>query len=492
MIAIILLIAFVAFSFIGLAMQFKKVGVAPWKALIPVYNRYIQYYLYWDDNKPKALVLTILELVLSAVGTMCVFYILGALGIASGLYSKLGATANLTNSISAVLFLAVTVIAIWIIQNVFLQFKKASSFSKSVAFSIGLVLLNPVFEALLAFTNAIYVPYDLKVDEITEEDLQEINIEDTDIQNSEDQKEETKQDDNYYTKSLTDRREDLSNDRLIEKERVNTPAIIGTIVACMLFLLILAYMTGKIIKDKETTKNEQLSLELMENIPEMNTIEVKLEYGENTTMSGTFSKVPDELKGQLDLSQYEEYNIEITIGDIDTKTMGYQQIPLTLTLTDKYNQSITKNETIGINVVNEITPVISLNLPYLSGAKLTKEDVINNVKAVSEEKRGEFVYSETKEDGTYYVDFGNADFSKTGTYEIVVNAYDGDQVTASKFTIIVEASSTTETQEKYRYWDDAGNVYTEEEIANFTKEGKDFRIVDVEPDVKPPYVKDEE
>lgn len=107
---------------------FAKAGVPGWKALIPFYNLYVEYGLTWKAN--MAFIVIALQLVspiLSNTGNG----ILTLIGFA-------GAIAGLVLSIIG--------------QN-----KLARSFGHGVGFTVGLVLLEPVFLMILGFGSSEYI-----------------------------------------------------------------------------------------------------------------------------------------------------------------------------------------------------------------------------------------------------------------------------------------------------------------------------------------------
>ena len=111
---------------------FTKAGEAGWKSIIPYYNVYTQYKLTW---KPA------------------MFWIGLALTLmASFAGAAAGEDPNLAISlVVALLNLAVTVI------NCVSMYWLARSFGKGTGYTIGLILLEPLFMILLGFGDAEYI-----------------------------------------------------------------------------------------------------------------------------------------------------------------------------------------------------------------------------------------------------------------------------------------------------------------------------------------------
>lgn len=114
---------------VGLWCIFEKADEAGWKSLIPFYNVYILYKLAWSSK--HAIIVTILLVILDALNTVSVYipnvkYIYLVVGVALLVYAIIG------------------------------NYKLSRAFSYSGAFTVGLVLLNPIFILILGKGNAYY------------------------------------------------------------------------------------------------------------------------------------------------------------------------------------------------------------------------------------------------------------------------------------------------------------------------------------------------
>lgn len=104
--------------------QFKKAGVeGAWKAWIPFYWNYVEFDLYYKKEY---------------------FWVWLGLSILAGVFQDSGA-------LSAIFGL------LQVAMLVLLAYNKAKAFGKSDAFTVGLVLLNIIFEGILALGDAQYI-----------------------------------------------------------------------------------------------------------------------------------------------------------------------------------------------------------------------------------------------------------------------------------------------------------------------------------------------
>ena len=111
---------------------FTKAGEAGWKALIPIYNTYIQYKISWS-------------------GWM--FLVLIALSAAQGVMAKLSQDGG-----SAVFTILAGVLALAMLVFYFLtSFKLSEAFGHGLGFAIGLFLLQPVFVLILGLGYSVYI-----------------------------------------------------------------------------------------------------------------------------------------------------------------------------------------------------------------------------------------------------------------------------------------------------------------------------------------------
>ena len=104
---------------------FQKAGQPGWVSIVPFYNSYIEYKIYWGNGW-----LFLVPLVLTFLGAVPV--------------------------IGGVLVLAAAIIGI------ITKYRQAVAFGQGIGFTIGLVLLNPIFCMILGFGNYEYfgIPMD--------------------------------------------------------------------------------------------------------------------------------------------------------------------------------------------------------------------------------------------------------------------------------------------------------------------------------------------
>ena len=142
-----IMVPVIAFILFCMARVFMKAGQPWWKAIIPVYNE-------WTESRVVA----------KAHPVLCVFYV--ALLASSyvymivmmfpqywvfyyetSMYSPMGA-------LLWMLFLSAWYIPLFVLY-IFVMIRLAKSFGQSGGFAVGLILLYPVFIAILAFNSSI-------------------------------------------------------------------------------------------------------------------------------------------------------------------------------------------------------------------------------------------------------------------------------------------------------------------------------------------------
>ena len=122
---ILLVVAYFVLKIVANWKIFEKAGQPGWAAIVPFYKQYIEFKIYWGNG-----LLFLVPLVLSLLGFIP---LLGTLLVIAS-----------------------------IVINVVTQYKKAVSFGQGVGFTIGLVLLAPIFNMILGFGQYQYlgVPQD--------------------------------------------------------------------------------------------------------------------------------------------------------------------------------------------------------------------------------------------------------------------------------------------------------------------------------------------
>ena len=125
---------------------FTKAGEKGWKAIIPVYNAYTAYKLFW--NKKMFWVTLVLGVVTAIVG--CIG--LGSLGV----FAELGEGDGL--AVAGVLFsilFVIMLIPLFILGIIYCS-RMSKSFGHGAGFTVGLVFLNIIFVLILAFGKSEY------------------------------------------------------------------------------------------------------------------------------------------------------------------------------------------------------------------------------------------------------------------------------------------------------------------------------------------------
>ncbi|MBQ6557847.1 MAG: hypothetical protein IJL81_00600 [Clostridia bacterium] len=112
---------------------FTKAGEKGWKAIIPVYNEFVMYKISWK--------------------TMF-FWIMFALAVAGSIVSSLAGTGQNANGI--LLFLAFVLLIADCVIGIIQLHNLSKAFGHGAGFTVGLVLLNPIFMLILAFGSSEY------------------------------------------------------------------------------------------------------------------------------------------------------------------------------------------------------------------------------------------------------------------------------------------------------------------------------------------------
>ena len=141
-------------------------------------------------------------------------------------------------------------------------------------------------------------------------------------------------------------------------------------------------------------------------------------------------------------------NIKVDkVQDFNAKKVGNQTLKVTFTDGDKTIQKDVK-----ITVKDTKKPEIVLKKDKVTIAAGDKLDLKDNVKSVKDPVDGVLKYSgkEIKKSG-YYIDKGKLNTKKSGTYEVIIKAFDANgNKTEKKFKVIVKekekAIATTEGQ----------------------------------------------
>ncbi len=106
---------------------FVKAGEPGWKCLIPIYNYYTQYKITWDGRM--------------------YFVLLILIGISSALSNATGVLA----AVAGVVGIAMLII------NVIENHKLSISYGHGIGFTVGLLLLHPIFMLILGFGGSQYI-----------------------------------------------------------------------------------------------------------------------------------------------------------------------------------------------------------------------------------------------------------------------------------------------------------------------------------------------
>ena len=123
------------------------------------------------------------------------------------------------------------------------------------------------------------------------------------------------------------------------------------------------------------------------------------------------------------ISSYEGDNIEI-VSDIDTSKVGEQEMIVEVT-----KDGISKTIPILVNVVDVVSPEISINEEKVSRTEGETFDINSNIADILDDVDGKLNYvlndQVNDENRTYYTYYSDSDINAVGTHNITVKAVDG-------------------------------------------------------------------
>ena len=230
-----------------------------------------------------------------------------------------------------------------------------------------------------------------------------------------------------------------------------------------------------------------------------------VEAGENLTITKNEEanvEMPDILKNYV-VSIPEEATVKAELPN--TKFLGETNITFVIEKEDKYGRTVTNTQLVPIVVEDNTAPEITLEADTITASDIA--GVKANVKSVVDPVFGEYLYSENKEAGTWFLD-GKIDFKKTGEYKVNVVVNDNGKKIEKPMTVkvkveekqeekpeekqeVTQATQTTptitptpkptqkptQTGPVYVFEDEEGNKYTQEEFDNLFADG-DYELSD--------------
>ncbi len=127
----VILLIWLVIYIVSLWKIFTKAGEAGWKSIIPIYSSYVQYSIIWNTK---------------------MFWVTFGLSIVSNIIS----TINRGNPSTILTLLSVIISIISVIIFILASHKLSKAFGHGAGFTVGLVLLNPIFMLILAFGSSEY------------------------------------------------------------------------------------------------------------------------------------------------------------------------------------------------------------------------------------------------------------------------------------------------------------------------------------------------
>lgn len=136
----VLYVLVLGLAIVGKVVVFKKMDISCWKALVPIYSEYLLFKKLWDAEMFKA---TWFFMITSVIA-FCIGFGLSLTG----------------PSFIGLVFLVMSVLldAIMVSIQVNLLHRLSLSFGHGIGYTFGLIFLQPIFIALLAFEKNQYCP----------------------------------------------------------------------------------------------------------------------------------------------------------------------------------------------------------------------------------------------------------------------------------------------------------------------------------------------
>ena len=122
---------------------FSKAGEKGWKAIIPFYNMYTMYKLFW---RVAVFVIILALCVLAVIGYAIVVY-----GIVAAYYSG----SSVAFIVGVILLIACAIVTL-VLEIIFYN-KLSKAFGHGAGFTVGLIFLNVIFLLILAFGSSRYL-----------------------------------------------------------------------------------------------------------------------------------------------------------------------------------------------------------------------------------------------------------------------------------------------------------------------------------------------
>lgn len=138
---------------------FQKAGEKGWKAIIPFYNQYTEFKIFWTTKWfwITFIVVALLMMIGAVVVGLAIFAAIGA-GIDSDMLSDISGIGALLG-VGGTLFGGLIIMAggiFCIIIDIMLKNRISKSFGHGAGFTCGLVFLEPIFIMILAFNKDKY------------------------------------------------------------------------------------------------------------------------------------------------------------------------------------------------------------------------------------------------------------------------------------------------------------------------------------------------
>lgn len=153
-------IAISIFTLVATCKVYTKLGLPWWSAIIPIYNLYVLAKRVWDEKNAKTILW--LDIATLALSVVLIFVTVGVLGTAilygiSSVADPNSYTPAVMTATNGLMMTFLFALALWVVAIVLLVWevrlynRVSKAFGHGEGFTVGLILLAPIFWGILAF-----------------------------------------------------------------------------------------------------------------------------------------------------------------------------------------------------------------------------------------------------------------------------------------------------------------------------------------------------
>lgn len=250
-----------------------------------------------------------------------------------------------------------------------------------------------------------------------------------------------------------------------ENKKFDFKKILKVAIPILLVLLVLGGAIGFIVNSEYNKKlradsyknlDSQLVVTFIESskLPEF---EAGTEFTYKNNDIAELKYIPDQFKGVF---KKVPAGATIRLRDADLSMIGEKTLIIDISMTDQYGQLVEKEQSFVVNVVDNTEPKILLEADSIKVRN--EDDIKKNVRAIVDENFGEYQYSISGGNHTYYIDMGEINWGVPGDYQVNIIINDNGKIREYYFMVTLgelidlselnltgeEATEPTDTQEE--------------------------------------------